>query len=102
MNLSKPLLIGLGALLVGKMLTRGSPTAQPSAPQSQGGGASAASPEGGLVGGLGGLLEKLQSAGHGETVKPGSGPVKTSRSSPGSFALRSGRRLSATLHNRPA
>lgn len=72
MNLSKPLMIGLGALLVGKMLSRGSATAQPSA--SQDSSASAASPEGGLLGGVGGLVEKLQNAGHGDIVKSWVGP----------------------------
>jgi uncharacterized protein YidB (DUF937 family) len=62
------LLFGLGALLVGKMLTRGNPTAQPSVARGQVV-TGAASPDGGLVGGLGGLLEKLQSAGHGDAVK---------------------------------
>jgi uncharacterized protein YidB (DUF937 family) len=36
---------------------------------SSGGGAGATPPDGGLVGGFGGLLEKLQSAGYRETVK---------------------------------
>lgn len=64
MNLAKPLMIGLGALLVGKMLSRGSATAQPSA--SQGSSTGAAAPDGGLLGGVGGLVEKLQNAGHGD------------------------------------
>jgi uncharacterized protein YidB (DUF937 family) len=72
MNLSKPLLLGLGALLVGRMLTGGSTTGQSQASQS--GGAGTPSPDGGLVGGLGGLLNKLQGAGHGEIVKSWVGP----------------------------
>lgn len=71
MNLSKPLMLGLGALLVGKMLSRGSATAQASASQDS---ASAASPDGGLLGGVGGLVEKLQNAGHGDIVKSWVGP----------------------------
>jgi uncharacterized protein YidB (DUF937 family) len=43
-------------------------------PLLRGGGAGATPPDGGLVGGLGGLLEKLQSAGYGETVKSWLGP----------------------------
>lgn len=81
MNLSKPLILGLGALLVGKMLSRGSATAQTSAPP--GGGAGAASPDGGLVGGLGGLLEKLQNAGQGDTVKSWVGPGQNQPINPG-------------------
>jgi uncharacterized protein YidB (DUF937 family) len=64
MNLSKPLLLGLGALLVGRMLSGGGATAQ--APQGAGAGAV---PDGGLAGGLGGLLAKLQNAGAGDAVK---------------------------------
>jgi len=78
MNLSKPLMLGLGALLVGKMLSRGSATAQPSAPQGAG-----ASADGGLVGGLGGLLEKLQNAGHGDTVRSWVGPGQNQPIDPG-------------------
>ena len=72
MNLTKPLILGLGALLVSKMLSRGSATDQSSVPQ--GSGAGVPSPDGGLLGGLGGLLEKLQTAGHGETAKSWVGP----------------------------
>jgi uncharacterized protein YidB (DUF937 family) len=71
MNLSKPLMLGLGALLVSKMLSGGGATGRPSTPQN---GAGGVAPDGGLAGGLGGLLEKLQSAGHGETVKSWLGP----------------------------
>jgi uncharacterized protein YidB (DUF937 family) len=81
MNLTKPLVLGLGALLVSKMLRGGSATDQSSAPLPAGAGA--ASPDGGLVGGLGGLLEKLQSAGHGETVKSWLGPGQNQPIEPG-------------------
>jgi uncharacterized protein YidB (DUF937 family) len=50
---------------------------------SQSGGTGSASPDGGLVGGLGGLLEKLQSAGHGETVKSWLGPGQNQPIEPG-------------------
>lgn len=70
-NISKPLMIALGALLVGKMFAGRS--AAPEAEQQK-----APQPEhndGGLLGGLGGLLDKLTNAGHSETVdswvKPG-------------------------------
>ena len=64
-NIAKPVLVALGSLLVGKMLSGGfgggaasaPPAAAPAQPQS-----------GGLMGGLGGLLDKLTNAGHGDTV----------------------------------
>jgi len=60
-NITKPLLVALGALLVGKLMTRSdSPAPQPQAvPQAS---------QGGLMGGLGGLLDRLINAGHGATV----------------------------------
>lgn len=58
-NLTKPLMIALGALLVGKMMSGGS--AQASTP-------AASAPNGGLLGGVGGLLDKLKDAGHGDKV----------------------------------
>lgn len=67
-NVAKPLMIALGALLVGKMMSGGG-SAQPAS--------SAPAPaDTGMGGGLGGLLEKLTSAGHGGAVNSwlGSGP----------------------------
>ena len=58
-NLTKPLMIALGALLVGKMMSGGG--AQASTP-------AASAPDGGLLGGVGGLLDKLKDAGHGDKV----------------------------------
>jgi uncharacterized protein YidB (DUF937 family) len=80
MNLSKPLILGLGALLVGRMLSGGGGTAQPTAPQGPGAGAP---PDGGLAGGLGGLLQKLQNAGHGDTAKSWVGPGQNQPIDPG-------------------
>jgi uncharacterized protein YidB (DUF937 family) len=63
-NIAKPLVMALGALLVGKMMTGGSApvqTAVPTAGPAQTGQRS-------LLGGLSGLLETLSGAGHGETV----------------------------------
>lgn len=67
-NIAKPLLVALGALLVGKMMS-GSRSSQP-APSAP------ASANAGFGGGLGGLLDKLTSAGHGGAVNSwlGSGP----------------------------
>lgn len=64
-NIAKPLMIALGALLVGKMLSGGSAPQQEEQPQSPSGDAAS---DGGLLGGLGGLLDKLKEAGHGQTA----------------------------------
>jgi uncharacterized protein YidB (DUF937 family) len=81
-NLSKPLMIALGTLVVSKMMSGGSAAAtqksDPSLVPDANAAGGPASADGGLLGGLGGLLEKLQNAGHGETVNSwvGSGPNK--------------------------
>ncbi|MEP6565687.1 MAG: YidB family protein [Mesorhizobium sp.] len=70
-NITKPLLIALGALLVGKMLSGRSaeqpdqpPSPAPASPVPTG----TTSADGGLLGGLGGLLDKLKDAGHGNAA----------------------------------
>jgi uncharacterized protein YidB (DUF937 family) len=63
-NITKPLVVALGTLLVGKMMSGGSAparTAVPTAGPSQTG-------QSGLLGGLSGLLATLSGAGHGEAV----------------------------------
>jgi uncharacterized protein YidB (DUF937 family) len=72
-NISRPLMIALGALLVGKLMSHGQPGAQPtgsqSTPQPQ--------PQaGGGWGGLGGLLDRLSNAGHADVAHSwvGTGP----------------------------
>ncbi|MBL0372762.1 DUF937 domain-containing protein [Rhizobium sp. KVB221] len=72
-NITKPIMIALGALLVGKVLGgfgQGADAQAPEQPQQ-----APTADDGGLAGGLGGLLEKLGSAGHGKTadswVRPG-------------------------------
>ncbi|TPM08504.1 MULTISPECIES: YidB family protein [unclassified Mesorhizobium] len=68
-NITKPLMIALGALLVGKMLS-GRSAEQPEQPQTP----VPAEPsettagDGGLLGGLGGLLDKLKNSGHGNVA----------------------------------
>lgn len=65
-NITKPLMIALGALLVGKMLS-GRHADQPDQPQTPS--PSGTTPaDGGLLGGLGGLLDKLKDAGHGNVA----------------------------------
>lgn len=83
-SISKPLMVALGALLVGKLLGGGQSqedpnVAQPQAgrqPQAGQGGLGQGGPgKGGLLDGLGGLLGKLAEAGQGQVadswVKPG-------------------------------
>jgi uncharacterized protein YidB (DUF937 family) len=68
-NVAKPLMIALGALLVGKMLSGKSADqtdqAQSPSPVPSN---TTASTDGGLLGGLGGLLDKLKEAGHGNVA----------------------------------
>lgn len=67
-NITKPLMIALGALLVGKMLSGRSAEpdqAQTPAPADP---ATTTAGDGGLLGGLGGLLDKLKDAGHGNVA----------------------------------
>jgi uncharacterized protein YidB (DUF937 family) len=73
-NMVKPLVAALGALLVGKMMGEGAQaSAQPAAPAAPAAPAGGI-PDGGLVGGLTGLLQKLQANGHGEVVKSWTSP----------------------------
>jgi uncharacterized protein YidB (DUF937 family) len=65
-SIAKPLMIALGALLVGKMMTSSHSEAPAAAPAATGAGDQA---QGGLLaGGLGGLLDRLSGAGHAETA----------------------------------
>ncbi|WP_027057021.1 YidB family protein [Mesorhizobium loti] len=68
-NITKPLMIALGALLVGKMLSGRSadqPDQAPAPTDPTPAGTTAS--DGGLLGGLGGLLDKLRDAGHGNAA----------------------------------
>ncbi|MFK8253648.1 YidB family protein [Ancylobacter terrae] len=66
-NIAKPIMIALGALLVSKMLAgKSEPEAQPQAPAEPAPRAplpQTADADGGLLGGLGGLLDKLRTGG---------------------------------------
>jgi uncharacterized protein YidB (DUF937 family) len=74
-DIAKPLMLAVGALVVGKMLSGGgsaspapaAPAAPPQLPQAQ---------QASGFGGLGGLLERLTQSGHGETAGSwvGTGP----------------------------
>jgi uncharacterized protein YidB (DUF937 family) len=93
-SIAKPLMIALGALVVGKMMSGSSAPAQPSAPPqamppqpaSGGGflgGLAGGGLAGGLAGGLGGLLAQLANAGHGETANSWVGPGQNAPIQPG-------------------
>jgi uncharacterized protein YidB (DUF937 family) len=62
-NLAKPLLIALGALLASGALHKGALASSTGGPATPPGGT-----EGGLLGGLGGLLQRFQQNGHGDVI----------------------------------
>ncbi|MGB7619055.1 MAG: YidB family protein, partial [Pseudolabrys sp.] len=68
-SLAKPLLLAFGALLASGALTR-KPAPTPAPASAPGTNPAAADPQaGGLLGGLGGLLEKFQQSGQGDVAK---------------------------------
>jgi uncharacterized protein YidB (DUF937 family) len=79
-NISKPIMIALGALLVGKLLggsgSQSDAAAQQANPQAG---------NGGLFGGLGGLLGKLTEAGQGDVVDSWVQPGQNKPIAPGSL-----------------
>lgn len=71
-SIAKPLLLALGALLVGKMMS-GNDAATPAGQQQRSGTAPVGPQQGGLqqgglLGGLGGLLDRLKQSGHADTA----------------------------------
>ncbi len=80
-NIAKPLIIALGALLLSGALTRKSAPAQPDAPDDAA--PDPATHDGGLLGGLGGLLERFQKAGQGDVAKSWIGQGENQPISPG-------------------
>ncbi|CDM58295.1 MULTISPECIES: YidB family protein [Rhizobium] len=83
-NISKPIMIALGALLVGKLLGAGGSQADPATQQAN----PQANPQtgdGGLLGGLGGLLGKLTEAGQGDTVDSWVQPGQNKPIAPGNL-----------------
>ncbi len=82
-NLAKPLMVAIGALLVGKVMgglggSDPAPTQAQAPGSSQAGFGKGGATGGGLIGGLGGLLERLTNAGQGDVAKSwvGTGPNK--------------------------
>ncbi|MGO4439603.1 YidB family protein [Rhizobium sp. RAF56] len=82
-SISKPIMIALGALLVGKLLGGGA--GQDTSATQQQPGATPQGGDGGLMGGLGGLLGKLTEAGHGDAVDSWVKPGANQPISPGSL-----------------
>jgi len=79
-SISKPIMVALGALLVGKLLGAGGSQTDPAAQQ-----ANPQAGDGGLLGGLGGLLGKLTEAGQGDTVDSWLQPGQNKPIAPGSL-----------------
>jgi uncharacterized protein YidB (DUF937 family) len=79
-NIAKPLMIALGALLASGVLFRGGGAGQPAAAGSQ---PTSNEGAGGLLGGLGGLLEKFQQGGLGNVTNSWIGSGQNQPVSPG-------------------
>lgn len=81
-NFSKPLVIAAGALILAKMLGGGklqdAPAAAPASTPQPGATTAGATNDGGLLGGLGSLIDRFRNAGHADTVNSwvGTGPSK--------------------------
>jgi uncharacterized protein YidB (DUF937 family) len=79
-NITKPLIIAAGALILGRMLSGGAKAPAPdqaTQPQPN------THDEGGLLDGLGGLLGKLRDAGHGDTANSWVGTGQNTPIQPG-------------------
>ena len=79
-NIGKPLLLALGALLASGALFRGSSTGQTASPAPQ---PTSNEGAGGVLGGLGGLLNKLEQGGLGDVTKSWVGSGQNQPVSPG-------------------
>lgn len=91
-SLAKPLILSFIALLAsGALMRKQEPTSAP-------GTSPASHPEaGGLLGGLGGLLEKFQQSGHGDVAKSWVGSGQNQPISPGSLGSALGPSIIKTL-----
>jgi uncharacterized protein YidB (DUF937 family) len=95
--IAKPLMVALGTLLVSRIMSGGGAQAQPTAaPAEPPGALPTGSLDGGLLGGLGGLLQKLESAGHGETVNSWVGPGQNKPIEPGQLGAALGQNTVST------
>lgn len=102
-NIAKPLMLGLMALLASGVLSRGGSAGQAAdaAPQLAPTGRSPTEEDGGgLLGGLGGLLTKLQSGGLGDVAKSWIGTGQNQPVSPGQLGSALGPDIVKTLAQR--
>ena len=79
-SIAKPLMLALGALLASGVLFKGSGAQKPAV---QAPGTKPDEGTGGLLGGLGGLLEKFQKSGHGNLINSWVGPGENQPVTPG-------------------
>jgi len=93
-NIGKPLLLALVALLASGALFRGGGTAQPAGTGTQ---PSSNEGAGGLLGGLGGLLNKLQQGGLGNATNSWVGSGQNQPVSPGQLGSALGPNIIKTL-----
>src|SRR6478752_9707078 len=95
-NIGKPLMLALLALLASGALFGGSGAGKPASAPSQ------PTPDegGGLLGGLGGLLEKLQKGGLGDVANSWVGPGQNKPVAPGQLGPALGNDLIKTLSQR--
>jgi uncharacterized protein YidB (DUF937 family) len=93
-NVAKPLLLALGALLASGVLTKGSAGQTASAGSQP---TTDTSDAGGLLGGLGGLLNKLEQGGLGDQTKSWVGSGQNQPVSPGQLGSALGPNIIKTL-----
>ena len=101
-NIGKPLMLALLALFASGALFRGGGAGQATAtaPQPTPAGQSAPSDGGGILGGLGGLLDKLQNGGLGDVAKSWVGTGQNQPVSPGQLGSALGSDVVKTLAQR--
>ena len=93
-NIGKPLMIALGALLASGVLFRGGGAGQPATTGSQ---STSNEGAGGLLGGLGGLLEKFQQGGLGNVTNSWIGSGQNQPVSPNQVGSALGPNIIKTL-----
>ncbi|HWG05912.1 MAG TPA: YidB family protein [Beijerinckiaceae bacterium] len=94
-DVTKPLAIAVGALVLGKMLSGHSAPPPPQAPANAG--QANMGSDGGLLGGLGGLLGKLQDAGHGNIANSWIGSGQNTPIQPGQLGSALGQQTISDL-----